>query len=144
MARLIVAEKTKAELRHAVVCPNAAGRTKERIVQSKRARAGSLALVDYPQVARELVSFRRLVRRCHDVDLWCYVCFVLFCFALFCFVFRLHAFVEAAAPRSIVLRYAGALIATRVSFFFPFVYLEMSLFLSILFCTIAAFSLYGE
>ena len=31
----------------------------------------------------------------------------LFCFALLCFVFR-HAFVEAAALRSIVLRYAGA------------------------------------
>ena len=39
--------------------------------------------------------------------------------------------------------YAGAPIATRVSFFFPFIYLEMSLFLSI-FCTISAFSLYGE
>ena len=32
--------------RHAVVCPNATGRTKQRIAQSKRARAGSLALVD--------------------------------------------------------------------------------------------------
>ena len=43
----IVAEKNKAGLRHAVVCPNATGRTKERIAQSKRARAGSLiALVD--------------------------------------------------------------------------------------------------
>ena len=38
--------KTKARLRHAVVCPNVTGRTKERIAQSKRARAGSLALVD--------------------------------------------------------------------------------------------------
>ena len=35
-----------AGLRHAVVCPNVTGRTKERIAQSKRARAGSLALVD--------------------------------------------------------------------------------------------------
>ena len=33
--------------------------------------------------------------------------------------FRLYAFVEAAALRSIVLRYAGAPIATRL-FFFPF------------------------
>ena len=65
-------------------------------------------------------------------------------FVLFCFVFVFYAFVEAAALRSIVLRYAGASIATpRVSFFFPFVYLEMSLFPSI-FCTIAIFSLYGE
>ena len=46
MAKWIVAEKTKAGLRHAVVCPNVTGRTKGRIAQSKRARAGSLALVD--------------------------------------------------------------------------------------------------
>ena len=52
------------------------------------------------------------------------------CFALLSFVFRHYAFVEAAALRSIVLRYTGAPIATRVSFF-----LDMSLFSSI-FCTI--------
>ena len=46
MAKWYVAEKNKAGLRHAVVCPNGTGRTKERIAQSKRARAGSLALVD--------------------------------------------------------------------------------------------------
>ena len=46
MAQWIAAEKTKARLRHAVVCPNVTGRTKERISQSKRARADSLALVD--------------------------------------------------------------------------------------------------
>ena len=46
MAKWIVAEKDKAGLRHAVVCPNVTGRTKKRIAQSKRARAGSLALVD--------------------------------------------------------------------------------------------------
>ena len=46
MAKWIVAEKTKAGLRHAVVCPNVTGRNKKRIIQSKRARAGSLALVD--------------------------------------------------------------------------------------------------
>ena len=40
------AEINKAGLRHAVVCSNVTGRTKERISQSKRARAGSLALVD--------------------------------------------------------------------------------------------------
>ena len=54
-------------------------------------------------------------------------------FVLFCFVFRLYAFVRAAALRSIVLRYAGAPIATRFFFFF-----EMSLFPSI-FCIISAF-----
>ena len=46
MAKWIVAEKAKAGLRHAVVCPNVTGRTKERIAQSKRARVRSLALVD--------------------------------------------------------------------------------------------------
>ena len=57
--------------------------------------------------------------------------------------FRLYAFVEAAALRSIALMYAWAPIATRVSFLFPFVYLEMSLFPSI-FCAVAVFSLYEE
>ena len=52
MAKWIAAKKNKAGLRHAVVCPNVTRRTKERIAQSKRARAGSLALVDWPQVAR--------------------------------------------------------------------------------------------
>ena len=46
MAKWIVAEKAKAGLRRAVVCPNVKGRAKERIAQSKWARAGSLALVD--------------------------------------------------------------------------------------------------
>ena len=46
IAKRIVAEKARAGLRHAIVCPNVTGRTKERIAQSKRARAGSLALVD--------------------------------------------------------------------------------------------------
>ena len=46
MAKWIAAEKNEAELRHAVVCPNMTGRAKERIAQSKRACAGSLALVD--------------------------------------------------------------------------------------------------
>ena len=46
MAKWIVAEKTKAGLRHAVVYPNVTGRTKKRIAQSKRDRTGSLALVD--------------------------------------------------------------------------------------------------
>ena len=46
MAKWIVAEKTKAGLRHAVTCPKVTGKIKERIAQSKRARAGSLALVD--------------------------------------------------------------------------------------------------
>ena len=55
MAKWIVAEKAKAGLRHAAVCPNVTGRTKKRIAQSKRARAGSLALADSPQVARTCI-----------------------------------------------------------------------------------------
>ena len=50
MAKWIAVEKARAG--HAVVCPNVTRRTKERITQNKRARAGSLALVDWPQVAR--------------------------------------------------------------------------------------------
>ena len=46
MAKWIVAKKIKAGLRHAVVCPNVTGRTKERIAQGKRARAASLAFID--------------------------------------------------------------------------------------------------
>ena len=46
MAKWIDAEKAKAGLQHAVVCSNVTGRTKERIAQSNRARAGSLALVE--------------------------------------------------------------------------------------------------
>ena len=72
MAKWIAAEKAKAGLRHALVCPNMAGRAKERIAQSKRARAGSLAIVDEPQVARTCIG--RLVCRCH-VFLRYYVCF---------------------------------------------------------------------
>ena len=106
------------------------GRTKERIAQSKRARAGRSPLLTIPKW-HELISSGHLVCRCHDVFLWCYLCFVLL-------RSRLYAFVEAAALRSIVLRYAGAPIATRVSDFFPFVHLEMSLFPSI-FCTITVF-----
>ena len=46
LAKWIAAEKVSPGLRHAVVCPNVTGRTKTRIAQSKRAPAGSLAIVD--------------------------------------------------------------------------------------------------
>ena len=55
MAKWIGAEEARAGLRHAVVCPNVTGRTKGRIAQSKRARAGSLALIDKPQLARTCI-----------------------------------------------------------------------------------------
>ena len=46
MVKWIAAVEAMAGLRHAVICPNVTGMTRERISQSKRARAGSLALVD--------------------------------------------------------------------------------------------------
>ena len=70
--------------------------------------------------------------------------FVLFCFALL--RFRIYAFVEAAALRSTVLRYAGAPIATRVFVFVLFCF-SFCLFgdvaFSEYFFAISAFSLYG-
>ena len=46
MAKRIAAEQVRAGLRHAVVCLNVTEMTKERISQSKRVHAGSLAIVD--------------------------------------------------------------------------------------------------
>ena len=116
MMKLIAAEKTKAGLRHAVVCPNVTGRTKKRIAQSKRARAGSLALVETRHKWRELVSSGRLVcRRCHAV-----FSLVL---RLFCFASFFRAFVEAAALRSNVLRYAGVPIAITCFSLFLFFFI---------------------
>ena len=63
---------------------------------------------------RELVSSGRFVCRCLATFS---LMLRLFCFASFS---RPYAFVEAAALRSIVLRYAGVPIATRVSFFLFF------------------------
>ena len=42
----IAAEKARAGARHAVVCSNVTGRAKKRILQSKRAREGSLTIID--------------------------------------------------------------------------------------------------
>ena len=46
MAKWSAAQKIRAGLRHAVVCPNARGGTKERIVQSKCDRAGKFDIFD--------------------------------------------------------------------------------------------------
>ena len=47
MAKWVATEKNRARLRHALlVCPNVTRKTKERKAQSKRVRAGSLAIVD--------------------------------------------------------------------------------------------------
>ena len=73
---------------------------------------------------RELVPPGRLVCRCHDVFLWCYVCFVLFCVTLL--RFSSLCFRRSRGPSfNRPLRHAGAPIATR------FLFLEMSLFPSI-------------
>ena len=86
MAKWIAAEKTKAELRHAVVCPNVTGRTKERIAQSKRARAGSLALVDQPQVARtcplRAIGLQMSWRLSLVLRLFCFASFSVFMLSL--------------------------------------------------------------
>ena len=121
MTKWIAAEKAKkAGLRHTIVSPSVTGRTKKRIAQSKRARrADSLALIASHKW-RVLVSSGRLACRYHDVFLCCYVCFDFASFSSLC------AFVEAATLRSIVLRYAGAPIATRVSFFFNIISLLCS------------------
>ena len=68
-------------------------------------KASGLVLVRSPLLTShkwcDLIYSGRLVCRCHDVFLWCYVCFVLL-------HFRLYAFVEAAVLRSPLLRYPGA------------------------------------
>ena len=82
IAKWIAAEKARAGLWHAVVCPNVTRRTKEMIAQSKRARAGSLAIMTSHK-RRELASSECLVCRCHIIFLWCHVfCFVLFRFRI--------------------------------------------------------------
>ena len=55
MATWIATKNVRAGLRHAVVCPNVTGRTKERRAQSKRVRADSLTIADWPQVARTCI-----------------------------------------------------------------------------------------
>ena len=91
-----------------------------RIAQSKRARrAGSLPLAFFTSH-----KFSNL----YPPGVWFADAMAFFSsvtFVLFCFVFRLYAFVEAAALRSIVLRYAGVPIATRISFFLSFIFVYL-------------------
>ena len=68
------------------------------------------------------------------------VTFVLFCFV---FVFKISLKPRPFVQSSFDMQ-AGHPIATRVSLFFIFVYLGMSLFFRFFFGTIAVFSLYGE
>ena len=46
IAKMIAAEKERVGVQYLVVCPIVKGRTKGRTVQSKRVRAGSLAIAD--------------------------------------------------------------------------------------------------
>ena len=46
MTKWIAAERARAALRHAVMCPNVTGRTQGRVAQNKHARTGLLAAVD--------------------------------------------------------------------------------------------------
>lgn len=46
MANWMAADRARAALRHAVACSNKTGRTKERVEESKRARAVLLAILD--------------------------------------------------------------------------------------------------
>ena len=119
MAKCISAEKARAGLRHALVCLNVTERTKGKIVRSK-----TLAIVDWPQVARTCIL------RAFDLQISCRLSLVLrlFCFASLC----VYAFTEAAALRPTVLRSSICMRPDSHScFFLFFLFLEMSPFLSI-------------
>ena len=81
IAKWIAAEKAEAGLRHSVIYPNITETAKERIAQSKRARAGLLALVDYPQVARTCILWA-FGLQIDAITSFSGVTFVLFCVAL--------------------------------------------------------------
>ena len=90
MAKMIAAKKTKAALSHAVVCPNVTGRAKTGIGQSKRARAGSLAIVGKTQVTQTWI-LRVFLFASHVILPFFDVTFVLcFCFAFVFLLFLFH------------------------------------------------------
>ena len=99
--------KVRAGLWHAIMCPNVTGMTKERIAQSKHARAGSLAMVDWLQAARSCIL--RTVMSCLSFS---GVTFFWFCFV---FIFFFVAFIQGRGPSfnrsSICMR---APVATRI------------------------------
>ena len=76
MAKYMAAEKDRARRGHAVVCSNVTGRTKDIIVKSKRARAGSLAFWRCCFFRVFLYHFRFLfvwrVRRTFSPSGWCF------------------------------------------------------------------------
>ena len=97
-AKCIAAEKVRAGLRHAVVCSNVMGKTKKRIAQSKRVRAGSLA------ISCPATSGANLYLRAFGLQMSCGPSLMLCLFVLL--RSRLYAFTEATVLRSIVLQYA--------------------------------------
>ena len=86
MTQWIAAENARIGLRYAVVCPNVMGKTKERIIQSKRVHTGLLAIVDYPKVARICI-----LRTFFWLQMLCilFLALRLFCFC-FVFTFSFH------------------------------------------------------
>ena len=91
MVKQVAVAKARAGLRHTVVCPKWMGRTKERKAQSKRARAGSLAIVDYPQVTRicilqAFLCFDDIIMLFSGVAFLSLFCVVLFLFLYFWFI----------------------------------------------------------
>ena len=95
MTECIAAENVRAGIRYAVVCPSVTGRIKDTIAPSKRAHVGSLAIDNYPQVARTCI----LWPFCFPDDIlfffWRHVFFVM------CFRFCIFAFIESEALRSV-------------------------------------------
>ena len=114
MVKWIAAEKVRAGLQHAVVCPNVTGRTKESLAQSKRARAGSPAIADQPQVARTCILQADIVLSFSGAT-----------FVLFCFVTTVS-------------------VLFRLCFFLLFYFLGHVAFSEYFFGTITIFSLHGK
>ena len=103
MAKWIAAENVRAGLRHTRYSSMRESDENDQGKDSPKQaclRAGSLAIVDQPQIAQTCILWPFLVCRCRFVFLWRYVCFGLF------------AFIEAAALRSIFSRYTCAPAAT--------------------------------
>ena len=132
MVNWIAVEKTRAGLRHAVVCPNLMGRAKESLAQSKRARAGSLAIVDRPQVARTCILRAGVVLSFSGVT-----------FVLLLFRFRLFCFYQSRGPSFncslVCMRPAGIPTQLPNSFMYPLLFLERCRLFRV-FCIIAVSS----
>ena len=88
MVTRIASEKAGAGLRYAIVCWNVTESAEERIVQSKRVRAGSLAIIVISHKWREFIPSRLFVvlfpdAILHSLTLSSFVFFL----SLYCFYF---------------------------------------------------------